>query len=76
MRNYQCKCSKSIAFGSTGPVDCDGCSACGTQLMPVGYRGEYPVSEPHDWKTKYDEDTGKPYRRCARCGKKEVGKSA
>lgn len=76
MREYQCKCGKSTAYGSMGQGACDGCSECGTQLMPVGYPGEFPLSEPHDWRKKYHEDTGIPYRRCARCGKREEEVSA
>lgn len=67
---YRCKCGKNEYFGSgMVPHDCEGCDECGTTLSthPEGHKPR----APHEWETKYDENTGKPYRRCKKCLEKE-----
>lgn len=67
---FKCKCGKMEFFGSgMMPNDCDGCTECGTTLAtsPEGHK----EIAPHEWIIKYDENTGKPYRRCKKCYQKE-----
>jgi len=47
------------------PAKCDGCPDCNTTLEI--HPDYHKTPEPHDWVTKYDENTGKPYRICQRC---------
>lgn len=68
----RCKCGKTESFNSgMMPQDCEGCDECGTTFStnPDGHKER----APHDWKTMYDEHTGKPYRRCKKCYTKEKG---
>lgn len=62
-----CKCGKCEAWVSGMPLHaCDVCDECGT---PLAYPGMvHPEPIPHDWKVKYNENTGKPaHERCSRC---------
>lgn len=70
MTYYRCKCGKREYFGSgMYPHDCEGCEECGTTLE-TSAETHRPIA-PHDWETKYDENTGKPYKRCKKCYQKE-----
>lgn len=64
-----CKCGKCESLNSgMSPASCDGCNECGTNFY------KKPL-EPHEWKTMYDENTGKPYRRCKNCYQRKRGKN-
>ena len=70
MQYYRCKCGKHEYWGSgMVPAKCEGCEECNTTLEqnPENHR----TPEAHDWVTKYDENTGEPYRRCRICYQKE-----
>lgn len=67
MRIYRCKCGSYEFFGSIGPFRCQGCEECGTQAG----RDEPP--EPHQFVTKYDQNTGKPYQLCRICMHRSTG---
>ena len=58
MRYYKCKCGKCEAWGEIQP--CWGCSECNTNFY-----GEQ--LKPHDYVTRYNENTGKPYLICKVC---------
>lgn len=66
MQYYRCKCGKTFHFGSVGPKRCRGCSYCGTTLTQ--YPDDHKTPEPHEFVTKYNEDTGEPYEICRQCG--------
>ena len=66
MKYYRCKCGKAEAWGSMHPVNCVGCTECNTTLELAPDRHRTP--EGHRWESKYDEDTGELYQRCAKCG--------
>jgi hypothetical protein len=67
MKTYSCKCGNYKFYGSgMNPEPCQGCEKCGTQAGT--FDGEYRLMEPHDWKPKFNVDTGLPDRpRCIRC---------
>lgn len=65
MKYYRCKCGKSEAWGSYPPVKCVGCPTCDTTLELHPDYHEKP--SPHEFVTKYDEYTGKPYQICLNC---------
>lgn len=79
MQTYRCECGESVAWGSMPPAPCSGCPKCGTRKewcpkvegepgkVYVPKAGNYRQPEPHDWQTRYDEMTGKPYEMCGRC---------
>lgn len=67
MRYLVCKCGK-YEFWSSGvsPCKCQGCKECNTNICDHG-----PLEE-HDWKIKYNSNTGVPDRRmCSKCFKYE-----
>jgi hypothetical protein len=65
MRTLRCKCGKKIAWTADSFPDCQGCSECQTTYAsnPDGHR---PL-QPHVWGIKYNQNTGKPYKRCKNC---------
>jgi hypothetical protein len=66
MQHYRCKCGESYSFGSMSPQDCQVCKVCGsTYAQHPDYHAE---PQPHTWVTKYDQNTGKPYKWCNKCG--------
>lgn len=69
MRSYQCKCGFITGSSSMGFPACTTCEKCGSTLATGP--DSHPEPIPHDWQTMYDENTGKPYRRCKRCMKRE-----
>lgn len=71
MQYRRCKCGKAERW-DTGEIvhPCQGCSICQTTFAQ--YPDDHKLLEPHDWKPRYDSDTGEPTRRiCKRCGKIE-----
>jgi hypothetical protein len=70
MQYYRCKCGEAQAWGSMSPAPCRGCSKCNTTLET--HPDYHRTPEPHQFVTEYDANTGKPYRRCERCLKREV----
>lgn len=66
MQYYRCKCGDSTAWSSMGVSACTTCKKCGSDLaQSPGGHAETPA--PHEYVTKYDQDTGTPYERCSRC---------
>ena len=72
MQYYKCECGKREFWGSgMNPQPCEVCDECGTTMIKK-LDGTYVDSMPHDYRQKYDVDTGKPkYRICNRCYGKE-----
>lgn len=66
MRFYRCKCGDHTAWSSMGVADCLTCKKCGSDLAE-GPSGHSDSPTPHDYVTKYNQDTGVPYERCDRC---------
>jgi hypothetical protein len=65
MRYWECKCGNLQAFGSDSPSECVSCHKCGTNAYK-----KQPWE--HEWKLKYDENTGKPkYYRCNKCSERK-----
>ena len=48
-----------------GVPQCVRCSACGSDFAQGPDQHSDP--EPHDYVTKYDQNTGDPYQVCRRC---------
>ena len=65
MQNWRCKCGESTAFGSMWPQDCEGCNQCNTTYAQ--HPDHHKIREPHEWKIRYNENTGKPYQMCNKC---------
>src|SRR5580700_10927309 len=65
MMFYRCKCGFSQAHTSMGVPACSRCPKCGSDLAPGPNVHSEP--EPHEFVTKYDQNTGAPYQRCKRC---------
>lgn len=47
------------------PCDCQGCKKCNTTY--AGHPDNHKELQPHTWKTMYNQNTGKPYKRCDKC---------
>ena len=71
MKWYSCKCGKRTSYGSMSPSRCTGCEKCGTGLEREDLAIEHRAPEPHEYETKYHEDTGEKYERCKRCYEKK-----
>jgi hypothetical protein len=69
MIGYRCKCGEIIASSSMGVPACWGCTKCKTNLATNPRDHHYPAK--HEFVTKYDENTGKPYERCKNCYNKK-----
>lgn len=67
--HFACKCGDYRADSDTRFADCDVCDKCGSTLAPVGE--EYPAPAEHTWATRYHERTGKAYRVCLACQRRE-----
>lgn len=67
MQYYRCKCGKSESWGSMPPRKCDGCPTCNTTLAP--HPDYHKEPDPHEFVTRYDEQTGEPYKVCINCSK-------
>lgn len=66
MIGYRCKCGSVIVSSSMGVRDCEGCDKCNTTLA---FHPDYhKPREPHEWKDRYNQNTGKPYKVCNKCG--------
>ena len=67
MQYYSCKCGKREFWGS-GMIsrNCEVCNECGTTMMK-DLDGNYKPSEPHEYITNYNQNTGKPYQTCKKC---------
>ncbi len=76
MQYYRCKCGSAESWTSMGVPRCRSCSKCGSDLAqgPNGHRDP----APHEYVTRYDEHTGKPYEVCLGCDRKreEIGAAA
>lgn len=69
MTYYRCKCGKTAMFSRAAPAACLTCKHCGSDLA-FGAEAELHADAPppHEYVTRYNEFTGAPYERCARCG--------
>jgi hypothetical protein len=65
MRTLRCKCGEAWAWTTDGFSDCQGCEKCGTTY--AGHPDNHKSLQPHIWKIRYNENTGKPYRICEKC---------
>lgn len=65
MIGYRCKCGAVTCSSSMGVRDCEGCTKCNTTL--AAHLDLHKQLQPHDWKTYYNQNTGKPYKRCKNC---------
>jgi hypothetical protein len=65
MRYYRCKCGEQTAWGSMPVSSCQGCKKCNTTLEE--FPMDHKIPEPHEYITKFDENTGKPYEVCRVC---------
>lgn len=76
MRYLRCECGKAEYWdGGMLPQSCQGCEECNTTFG--GSPLEHKPLEPHDWKPRYNQNTGVPDRRmCKRCMKIEKVKPA
>lgn len=65
MRTLRCKCGEGIAWTTDSFPDCQGCHICNTTYS--GHPNGHKELQPHTWKIMYNENTGKPYKRCEKC---------
>ncbi len=61
----RCKCGECQGWTTDGFQDCQGCTKCETTF--ASNPEHHKPLQPHDWKTKYNENTGKPYKTCKVC---------
>jgi len=66
MKTLRCKCGEKVLHTSMGSFDCEGCEKC--QTTYAGHPDHHKPLQPHEWINKYNQNTGKPYKYCARCG--------
>jgi hypothetical protein len=66
MRTLRCECGEAIMWTTDSPFDCQGCMKCNTTY--AGHPDGHKPLQPHTWKIMYDQNTGKPYKRCNKCG--------
>jgi len=66
MRTLRCKCGERTMWTTDSTWDCQGCPKCNTTYSgnPDGHK----KLRPHTWGTMYNQNTGKPYKRCEKCG--------
>jgi hypothetical protein len=69
MRTLRCKCGEAIAWTTDGFPDCQRCEKC--QTTYAGHPDYHKPLQPHTWKIRYNEDTGKPYKMCEKCYKRD-----
>jgi hypothetical protein len=65
MRMLRCKCGKREAWTSQGMQPCEGCEECNTTY--ASHPKYHDPLQPHIWITRYNQNTGKPYKLCSRC---------
>lgn len=65
MRTLRCKCGDRIAWTTDNFQDCQGCPSCNTTY--AGHPDYHKELQPHTWKIMYNQNTGKPYKRCEKC---------
>ena len=65
MRTLRCKCGDRIAWTTDNFQNCQGCPSCNTTY--AGHPDYHETLQPHTWKTVYNQNTGKPYKRCEKC---------
>lgn len=61
----RCKCGKHKLSTSMGTQDCMGCEDCKTTFA-TSPEGHKPL-QPHEWQTKYNQNTGKSFKVCKNC---------
>lgn len=69
MMILRCKCGDKTCYTSMGSQDCEGCEKCNTTF--AAHPDNHNELKPHEFITKYNSDTGKPYKWCKRCGQKD-----
>lgn len=65
MKYLRCKCGKQTCMTSMGTLPCQGCKECKTTYAE--HPDHHEELQPHKWVTKYNIDTGKPYKMCDVC---------
>ena len=65
MKSLRCKCGKRVAWTSDSFPDCHGCPDCKTTY--ADQPDQHKEIQPHTWEIKYNQNTGKPYKRCKLC---------
>ena len=65
MQYYRCKCGLRRMFGSDTPRPCEGCDQCNTTLEQDP--DHHTTPEPHQWVTKYNQNTGARKQVCRHC---------
>jgi len=71
MNYLRCKCGKITSWSSyTSAKDCEGCKECNTTLA-VDISLHKPLVD-HNYVTKYNSNTGKPYKVCSVCDEIDV----
>jgi len=71
MRYLHCECGAFEMYSSDPVPLCAVCPKCGTTLLTDEF-GKRKPQRPHRWRKLYDERTGKPYRRCSQCQRRET----
>ena len=66
MRHLRCECGKATCMTSMGASPCQGCEECKTTYAE--HPDYHKELQPHKWETKYNTNTGKPYKICSVCG--------
>ena len=69
MRTLRCKCGEGIAWTTDSFPDCQGCEIC--QTTYAGHPDGHRPLQSHTWITRYNENTGKPYKMCEKCYKRD-----
>ena len=62
MRTLRCKCGEAMMWTTDRPFDCQGCMKCNTTY--AGHPDGHKPLQPHTWKIMYNQNTGKPYKKC------------
>lgn len=70
MQAYRCKCGEAKYWGSFPPSPCQGCYKCNTTLAQ--HPDYHQAPEPHQWVTRYKQNTGEPYEICKDCMMRRV----
>lgn len=65
MQYLRCKCGKATCSTSMGVQDCQGCAECKTTF--AGHPDHHEELKEHEWVTRYNTHTGKPFKQCSKC---------
>ena len=51
-------------------ADCQGCEICQTTFAE--HPDFHEPLQPHTWVVMYNQNTGKPYKRCTKCHQADI----